>query len=448
MATEKLKVFVNTTPSVSTSAITNVTLKATSSSEQAVLKTISYEAVDPEYPVTVSVTNGSAVLTTPKTTLKTVKNSDTLSGSQIVDVSSTVSIKFDTGPTLIPTGFQDARYFAGNNGVIYKWADSTTGARDSSVKLTYADTVGKFSSVINGSAYQKANSAFGIVLDANNTPTSSPAIAAGDKVYFAHYGNYTKAYNEAGALITWNTGGSNHSQWGWGTATYGTCTDGTYIYGVSNNSSTNLQRTTITGGDSSAILITMSSTVQGQAANQGGFTIYHDGFVYIHSVASNYDIVKINVTTGAVTTINSSTHDIGSYSTGAVLTRAHDGEFYIIEVGQTANKNVIIKLSDFTVSSISSASLNSSTEYGNLALEVAPGIALFFYNSNFIYIDVNDMSSGGNFNTTSYGVIDVSSNSDASSIANIPNHLNVLPSPARSVTHKVYADGVLIEGVE
>lgn len=446
MATEKLKTFVNTSSSVSTSAITNVTIKTTSSSEQAVLKSVSYEAVDPLYPVTVSVINGNATLTTPKTTLKTVKNSDTLSGSQIVDVSNTVSIKFDTGPTIIPTAFQDARYFDGNNSGIFKWADSTTGARDPSATLTYADTVGKFSSVRSGSATQKANSAFGIVLDANNSPTSSPAIAAGDKVYFATHGQ-TKAYNEAGALITWNTGGSNHSSFNWGTATYGTCTDGTYMYGVSNNSSTNLQRTTIIGGNASASTVTMSSAVQGQAADRGGFTIYHDGFVYIHSIAHSYDIHKINVTTGAVTTINDSTHHVGSYSAGAVLTRANDGEFYIIEVGQIANSNNIIKLSDFTVSTILSHSLAMSTEYGNLALEVAPGIALFFYNTAVVYIDVNDMSSGGGISTSSYGLITAGSNHNASSIANIPLHLNVLPALARSVTHKVYADGVLIEGV-
>jgi len=119
MATEKLKVFANTADTVSTSAITNVTIKATSSSEQAVLKTISYEAVDPEYPVTTTLTNGNAVLFTPKTTAKTVKNSEALAGSQIVDVSSTVNIEFDTGADIY-SAFPQVRavLFDGTYGLI------------------------------------------------------------------------------------------------------------------------------------------------------------------------------------------------------------------------------------------------------------------------------------------------------------------------------------------
>ena len=232
MATEKLKVFVNTAPSVSTSAITNVTLKATSSSEQAVLKTISYEAVDPMYPVTVSVTNGNAALTTPKTTKATVKNSDTLSGSQILDVSNTVSIKYDTGANIVTNGYQNARYFDSTGG-IFKWVDSTSGNRDPSVAKTYDDTVGKFSAVRSGSLVQKGRSAFGLILDANNSPPSTPAVSAGDKVYFACYNNSVKAYNEAGALITWNTGGgaAGNEAWDFTGPVNGTCTDGTYIYG-------------------------------------------------------------------------------------------------------------------------------------------------------------------------------------------------------------------------
>jgi len=49
--------------------------------------------------------------------------------------------------------------------------------------------------------------------------------------------------------------------------------------------------------------------------------------------------------------------------------------------------------------------------------------------------------------TTSFSVIEPASNNDASSIANIPIHLIAGVTTARAVTHKVYADGALIEGV-
>jgi len=450
MATEKLKVFTNTAPSVSTSAITNVTIKATSSSEQAVLKTISYEAVDPKYPVTATLTNGNAVLTTPKTTAKTVKNSDTLSGSQIVDVSSTVNIKFDTGADQVTNGYTDARYFAGNNAGIFKWADGTGTPRDPSVTTTFTDTVGDFTSVRTGSLTKPASSAFGLILDANNSPTSSPAIAAGDKVYFAMESNAVKAFNAAGALITWNTGGgnANNDSFDFNANTFGSCTDGTYIYAKSMNNDTALMRRSIVGNVE--VQITLSQSIIAQNGNQGGFTLYHDGYIYIHGTATIGDVFKINVTTGAVQTLTGC--GIGPYSAGAIVTKRADGEFYIIEVGQGTDKNNIIKLSDFTRSpSVTMYSLGTSTEYGNLGMEVAPGIGVFFYNSVMVYIDVNTMTANTTqMQSSSYfasGYIEPASNNDASSIANIPIHLIAGATTARAVTHKVYADGVLIEGV-
>ena len=448
MATEKLKVFVNTAPSVSTSAITNVVIKATSSSEQAVLKTISYEAVDPTYPVTVSVTNGNAALTTPKTTLTTVKNADNLSGSQIVDVSSTVGIKFDTGVDLTTVGYTDARYFAGNNTGIFRMHDTTSTDRVDGATLTYADSIGDFTGVRSGTSTRRANSAFGIILDANNTPASSPAIAAGDKVYFGVYSSQAKAYNAAGSLITWNTGGGNANNDSFDfTSVNGACTDGTYIYAIDTNNNSSLFRRTIVGNVESTI--TMSQNLYGQSQNQGGFTIYHDGYIYLHHQATENPLHKINVTTGAVTEISGCA--VGSYSAGGILTKAVNGKFYIIEVGQYANDNNIIELETFTRVGIASASLSVSTEYGNLGIEIQPGVGLFFYNSVGIFVDVNSMTaSTSTFSVSSFfgsNPGSFASNNDASSFANIPLHQTIGSTLPRAVTHKVYADGVLIEGV-
>ena len=449
MATEKLKVFVNTASTVSTSAITNVAIKTTSSSEQAVLKTISYEATDPKYPVTASLTNGNASLTTPKTTAKTVKNSDTLAGSQIVDVSSTVNLTFDTGADITTPGYADVRYFAGNNTGIYRLHDSTSTDRVAGATLTYADSIGDFSGAQSGTLNQKANSAFGIILDSNNSPTSSPAVAAGDKVYFACFPPYVKAYNAAGALITWNSGGASNDAFQFASGIYGACTDGTYIYAKAAATDTTLYRRTIVGNVASQV--TLNASIYGQTDNQGGFTLYHDGYIYLHQNGGASEISKVNVTTGAVTQITGCA--VGSYSAGAILTKAVNGKFYIIECGTDANENNIIDLTTFTrLTPITMISLGVSTEYGNLGFEIQPGVGIFFYNDAGVFIDVNSMTaSSSQFTQASFfgsGTPgDFSSNSDASSFANIPLHQIPGGTLARAVTHKVYADGVLIEGV-
>ena len=450
MATEKLKVFVNTASTVSTTAITNVAIKTTSSSEQAVIKNITYEATDPKYPVTASLTNGNASLSTPKTTAKTVKNSDTLAGSQIVDVSSTVNLKFDTGADITIVGYADVRYFAGDGIGIYRLHDSTSTPRTGGATLTYADSIGDFSGVRTGTVNRGANSAFGIILDANNSPTSSPAVAAGDKVYFSCHGNNVRGYNAAGALITWDTAGGNVSEFPFGGGTYGACTDGTYIYAIDNGNDPYLYRRTIVGNVASTI--TMSQSILGQEANQGGFTIYHDGYIYVHGTATIGDLRKINVTTGAVTEITGC--GIGSYSAGAILTQAVNGKFYIIEVGNGANQNNIIDLETFTrLTPITCSNISTSTEYGNLGFEIQPGVGLFFYNYTGVFIDVNSMTgSSSTFSQSSFfgsGTPgDFNSNANGSSFANIPLHHILGGTLPRAVTHKVYADGVLIEGVE
>ena len=449
MATEKLKVFANTASTVSTSAITNVAIKTTSSSEQAVLKTISYEATDPQYPVTASLTNGNASLSTPKTTAKTVKNSDTLAGSQIVDVSSTVNLTFDTGANIYSVGYADARYFAGNNTGIFRLHDSTSTNRVTGATLTYADSVGDFSGARSGTLTRKARSAFGIILDANNSANTSPALSAGDKVYFATFYNQVEGYNEAGAKITWNVGGSNNTNFAFGGGHNGACTDGTYIYSKDSDNNDDLNRITIVGNVASQV--TMSQNIYGQKINQGGFTLYHDGYIYIHQEGPSNYISKVNAATGAVTQLGGCS--VGSYSAGAIITKAVNGKFYLIEVGgDSVNQNNIIDLATFTrLASINMAALGTSTENGNLGLEIQPGVGLFFYNNAGVFIDVNSMTaSSSQFTQTSFfGSVPAAfaSNSDASSFANIPLHQilgGVLP---RAVTHKVYADGVLIEGV-
>ena len=433
MATEKLKVFANTATATSASQVNSVSLLTTSSSEQAVLKTITFEAADAKYPVTVAVKNGNATLTDPKKSVAGTTNVGNLSGSQIVDVSSTVTVEFNTGADIKPLGYADAMYFDSDYGM-YRFRETTTTIPRSAEVRTYANSIGKFESTARlGSVSAPSASAYGVI------------DASGNNMYFQNnFSSTVRAYNSAGAIITHAGGHTTFSLTG---TTLGSCTDGTYIYGKNTSNNTTLQRVKIS--DASSTNITMSENVAGQVSNQGGFTLYHDGHVYIHSIASEDEIRKINVTTGAVTKIDDCT--VGSYSAGAIVTKAVNGTFYIIEVGgASAGHNNIINLSTFTRTNISSAvSLGTSTEYGNLGLEIQAGVGLFFYNDAAIFVDVNSMSaSSSTFTRASFGFArEVNGGNQGSSFANIPLHQKLEAALTRSTTYKAYADGVLIEGV-
>ena len=431
MATEKLKVFVNTASTVSSSAITNVAIKTTSSSEQAVIKNITYEATDPEYPVTATLTNGNASLSTPKTTAKTVKNSDNLSGSQIVDVNSTVNLTFDTGADIPGIGYQDARYFSIDQSTIIKFADATTASRGSTA-TTFA-TLGTFADSNSGSGQTtSANSAFGWIN------------ADGTKQYARVFSGDMYVFNEDGSAATPASYSNIPS------GVHGGCTDGTYFYFKHQSSNATLGRVKI--GTDTAINITTDVEFSGQSAgNQSSFVLYADGFVYSKYESVSTVVYKTNVTSGATTSISNSLLNVGTYSAGAITTKGVDGVFYLIEVGgYGANKAYVINLSTEVVTQITCASLATSTEYGNLGLEVAPGLGLFFYNNTFIWIDANTMTGASATATAASVGFDgqsITSGGNGSSFAGIPIHTTVAGSKARAVTHKVYADGVLIEGV-
>ena len=430
MATEQLKVFANTADTVSTSAITNVTIKATSSSEQAVLKTISYEAVDPEYPVTTTLTNGNAVLFTPKTTAKTVKNSEALAGSQIVDVSSTVNIEFDTGADIY-SAFPQVRavLFDGTDG--FNLIDNSAPKFISpTVAETEAEALDGLRNVVkdaNGSVYQ-ARSAFMSTL---NGTLGYTKIHPTGRLF-----NYDKEGNQIGAQSSTLGGGTK----------YGACADSTYAYAKDIGLDTQLTRITLADGLGAA-LITMSENVEGVAGNTGGYMLYYNGFIYIRKDASATQVKKINAATGAVTSIT--VLAASSYSVGACITKDVAGVFHIVELNSLGwNK---INLSTDTYTSYANTILTISTEYGNTALEIGYGIVAFPYNTHHVIVNINTNtisptailnSSTDLFPTT------VRNNIDATSIANYPLYDQTTTQVARSVTHKVYADGVLIEGAE
>jgi hypothetical protein len=207
-----------------------------------------------------------------------------------------------------------------------------------------------------------------------------------------------------------------------------------------------LQRLGVSDG-ADAGSINLSKSVSGQAGNQGAYTLYFDGHVYVKESGSAA-LSKIDVVTGIVTTLTLTGQS--GYSVGGLITVAKDGTPYIVEKTGSNSVACVVDLKSFSQkANINCPSLGTSTEYGNLALEISAGIVMFFYNNNCLWVDVNTMKAVTSLlSTSTEGFGSINSNSDATSIANLPMHIQIghgiVP---RATNHTIYAAGVEVSGV-
>jgi hypothetical protein len=424
---EKLKVFKNVN-AVNSGATTTIPILTTTATSQAVVKNIQYTVSDPDYPVTGSIVQDGLALNTGTQASKGTEATDVLGGSQIVDSSSTLNfvVDYEAGNFI---GNQDARLFNYNSG-LYKIVNTDTTER---VSANHADVESSFQITA------LATGNFGA-----GTSTSAFGWLDGTtKKYSTCDSTYVRTYNEAGTLL--------QTAQAWIGTCYGACTDGTYFYGIKGTGQTqDLERRRVSDG-SVASTITMSQSIWGQGNNRGSFMLYYDGYVYVKQNGSATYHYKIDVTTGVATQISKSEFYVGSYSAGALITVADDGYPYLLELGSDSYMYVYNLVTDVVYRFIHD-SLSVSSEYGNKALEVAPGVVQFHYGSYHMWIDVNRVvagepttSSAKLANTTFGDGVPVLDNQ--SSIANIPLHQipgNKLPA---NITYSLYADGVEITGV-
>ena len=189
MATEKLKVFHSSGATV-TAGSTTVNLLSSTSSTQAVVKNVQFTATDANYPVTVNVKSGSHTFASA-TGVKATGTADNLTGSMIVDVSSTASIEFNTNPTLYTVGYADARWMKPSGSTqMVKLKDNTSTARVDGVASTYASSIGDFSRTLLGPTQDtRGQSAFGYI------------DASGNKVYGKCFDNVVQIFNEKNNIV-------------------------------------------------------------------------------------------------------------------------------------------------------------------------------------------------------------------------------------------------------
>ncbi len=423
---EKLKVFKNVN-AVNSGATTTIPILTTTATSQAVVKNIQYTVSQPDYPVTGSIVLDGLALNTGTQASKGTEATDVLGGSQIVDSSSTLNfvVEHEAGNFI---GKQDARAF-NYNYQLKKILNTDTTER---VSASHADVESSFqmTTVTTASPPGNSYSAFGW-LDGTT------------KKYSACDGSYVRTYNEAGTLL--------QTTQAWTGTCYGACTDGTYFYGIKGTGQTqDLERRRVSDG-SVASTITMSLTLYGQVDNGGAYTLYYDGYIYSKQRGSTTSFYKIDVTTGVATQISNSAFSVGTHSAGGLITVADDGYPYIVELGSDPSAYVY-NLVTGVLDTVSHNSLGLSTEYGNNALEVAPGVVQFHYGNSHMWIDVNRVVAGA---PSAVSVIlanatfgdGAPSLNNTSSIANIPLHLIPGAQIPANITYSLYADGVEITGV-
>jgi hypothetical protein len=281
------------------------------------------------------------------------------SGSLIMDVSSVLSLKFpDLSAVYMDTSFEGMFFSDGTDTINYLKRDSgptTTGA------TTSMTSVASLSTGVNA----PATSAFA-------------AKKNGVVTFFRFKANTIYEYIATSSV--------HYTSYTFGSG-YGACTDGTYMYNISSGNTTHVNRRHIETGVSTNF--TTTSTVQGQSDNQGSFLAYHDGHLYTKQTGTNANMYIIKISDGSVEIVTGGVL-AGGYSDGGCVVTSKHGVSYIVEQGTSQWQWYEIGGAATTFTKETGAS-SASTEFGNGAVQVAPGIAFIFCEASddLTIIDMN-----------------------------------------------------------
>ena len=347
---ESVKVFKNqndVVPSDMNAAI-DYTILTTSSTERAVIKDVS-----------VAVEGAGAGRVTPTLdldgfTITTAATGTSLlvDGTLIMGPSSTLKVK--ATPT---TGFTGDNYFRGmffsggsNTGIQYLEGDGVTASSITPTFLTSSNIYGA---------------------------SAVATMVGGTRFYYVYAPHnqtiYKYAEQATSSTHSWTHGGTGEQM----------TTDGTYIY--RSGSSNKIYRTQLSNHATSTL--TTNQTYYGPSDNQGSYFLYHDGKIYSKENGNTSTVYVITLSTLNVTTLSDSDFSVGSYSDGACVVTTTAGVSYIVEQGTSYYS--YYNIAEDEITRVSGG--GGSTEYGNGAAEVAPGVALIFgeQDDNATVIDMN-----------------------------------------------------------
>ena len=277
----------------------------------------------------------------------------------------------------------------------------------------------------------------------STTINTSEAVATmiGDELnFFVIQAGQVYRYTETTTAYNGETTDSNFTLGG-GT-NHGLATDGVkYLYSIPNGSTTTINRYNFL--TKVADQLTAASAVYGRDANQGAFLAYHDGKLYTKHIGSTTGMSTVDLSDMSV--VNWTGMGIsGGYSDGAGIVTNLAGDSYIVE--QNEGHWGWFKIGTSTAFNITAGASNSSTEYGNGFMEVAPGIA-------FIFCEASDDLTIIDTNTSppSWSHIDDATTRNATIENGFGNKFaaaGYLVRPTTSTTIDAYVSGVLVtEGI-
>ena len=308
---DSLKVFQNTTatPTASNSAL-SIPVLTTGAGESANIKDvrlIKQSLTDNDlgfykYPTVLKV-DGNAITnavdlvsaTDPSVPLE-------LTGSQIVDSNSSVTLEILAEAGLTDYGKSSLFYYSESSGGLassfYSHAsDNPAGVDNSSVASKI-----KSNETDSSGAYNNRNGRNGTIRESNGVL----------KRFIA---------DNNGTLIILDMDGNQLVSYGWGC--WGIAVDDTYVYGTTQSNNNQLFRYNHTTNSAGSTIIT--SRNQFFASSNPGFMDYYDGHVYIKPSGGTGNIEKIDVSSGQASTITSPSQFNQSEFLGGVITVNDNG---------------------------------------------------------------------------------------------------------------------------
>jgi hypothetical protein len=368
---DKLKVFknqVNASASASLAAVP-INVLTNNATTQAVVKDVAfkvghtnplYEGVY-DYPVKVKVGDF--------TVEEAVKgNGLTLTGSQIIDSSSSFSIEIQPEAQKVDYGILEVMLLS-TTGVtnFYRYNLSQIG-----------NPAGK------GSAILEAIKSIGVPIVGPGGVTS---LQGNTGCTIVRNGETLFAYANGSSLFVVKASGELVVQLSMPTTIYAICADSNFIYGKSNGTDNVIRRWSISTLTAASNL-SLNQSTNGFTNSNPGFIDHYNGFIYLRGQGAESTVWVINTSTGSTTTFQSSIAN--NENLGGFITVNTSGVPFLVEHQDT---QVYVRNLNTSAEQTFSTPLGThpTTTQGNHAAVIANGIVLFnngSYNQTCI-VDVN-----------------------------------------------------------
>lgn len=375
---DSLKVFQNTsaTPTASNSAI-SIPVLTTGTGESANIKDIRLKKKNLtdedigfyKYPTVLKV-DGNAITEPAYLTSSTSPSVPlNLTGSQIVDSSSSVTLEIAAEAALTDYGKSQLFFYSETSNILassfYAHSSTNPATADRSSVATTIET----NKVDSSGSYQNRYGRNGTIRESNGVLKRFIADNSGNLKILDMDGNQLVSY-------------------GWGC--YGIAVDDTYVYGTTTSNNTQLLRYNHVTNSAASTLTTSRNHFF--ANSNPGFMDYYDGFVYIKPQGNYGDIEKINVSDGSGTWISSPSQFNQSEFLGGVITVNDNGVPMIAIHADTYCGALTLESTPRTWAVFSAFSTNPTTTYGCGVVCIGNGLILVD-NADYSQVMIMDLNS-------------------------------------------------------